>query len=55
MSEQDKERQWIYDLLNTETKTKISEEFLYGLHQEFLYGLHQDQTLAPLITLYGPF
>ena len=44
-----KKRQRIYDLLNAETKPKISE--IVGV----LYGLHQAQTLTPLITLYGAF
>ena len=50
MSEWEKKRQRIYDLLNAETKpTNFSKE------SELLYGFHQAQTLTLLIMLYGGF
>ena len=51
MSEQEKKRQRIYDLLNAETKQK--KKILKKL--EFLYSLHQAQTLTSLTTLYRAF
>ena len=49
MSEQEKKRQRIYDLLNAETKEKISEIIGVSLCPP------SAQNLTPLITLYGAF
>ena len=49
MSDQEKKRRRIYDLLNAETKPNLSEK--NGL----FYNLYQAQTWILLIMLYGVF
>ena len=49
MSEQERKRQRIYDLLDAETNKKKR----FPKYLEFFYGLDQAQALTPLITLYG--
>ena len=50
MSEQEKKRQRISDVLNAKIKPKIFPKSL-----EVIYGLHQAQALTSLITQYGVF
>ena len=50
MSEQEKKRQRINDLLDAENKPKMIPKMF-----DFLYDLHQAQAFIALIKLYGAF